>query len=104
MMKELIASFVTEKIKEIEYSINSKILTRIGNLESNIESHNTHLENLEQRFGIERSKVEKTEVILKTMHEVMEKLDEKVSKNTNLLDDTKKLLLNTIGKTCISFV
>jgi hypothetical protein len=99
MMKELITSFVTEKIKDIEFSINSKVMTRIDFLENNANSHNTHLENLEERFGIERAKAEKSEVIVRTMHEVIEKVDEKVTKNSHLLDDTKLMLLNTIGNT-----
>lgn len=98
MMKELISSFVTEKIKDIEFSINTKVMSRIDIIENNVDSHNTHLENLEERFGIERSKVDKSEAIIRTMHEVIEKVDEKVTKNTHLLDDTKLMLLNTIGK------
>ena len=30
MIKEMVSSFVTEKVKEIEYSINNKIMSRIG--------------------------------------------------------------------------
>ena len=97
-MKELISSFVSEKIRDIEFSINSKIMSRIDLLENSTEAHNTHLANLEERFGIERSKLDKSETIIKTMHEVIEKLDVKVTKNTHLLDDTKKMLLATIGK------
>ena len=98
VMKEMIASFVSEKIKDIEFSINSKIMNRIELLENNSEVHNKHFENIEERFEILRAKVDKTDSIIKNMHEVTEKLDQKLIKNSTLLNETKDLLIKTIGK------
>lgn len=39
-----------------------------------MEAHHTHLENLEDRVALEVSKGSKTEVVVKTMHEVLERL------------------------------
>ena len=97
MMKEMIASFVSEKIKDIEFSINTKIVNRIEQLENNSEVHNKHFENLEERFEILRAKVDKSDSIMRNIHEVVEKLDSKVTKNSGLLDETKTLLIKTIG-------
>ncbi|CAI2384862.1 unnamed protein product [Moneuplotes crassus] len=96
MLKEMIATFVSDKIKDIEFSINSKIMSRIEALENNSDVHKKHLDNMEERFEILRAKVDKSDSIIKNTHDVVEKLDTKVKRNSGIMNETKKLLIKTI--------
>lgn len=104
MLRELMTSLINEKMKDVEFSINSKIIGRLDLLEKNTESHNTHFEDMEDRFSVMKSKLEKSENITTTMHDVIEKLDEKINRHSGLLENTKKIFLTKIENVETDFI
>lgn len=83
MLKELMNSYILDKMKDIEYSINTKVMARIGivfavmsldDLEVTVASHQKFMQALEDKINVEREKAEKSSEVVRNMHQVVEKI------------------------------
>ena len=87
-----------ERVHDIEFSINNKIMSRIENMERTIESSSRDSE----QQGANQAKLEewvnKMEDTMKMNYNVISQLNEKVNRHINLFDNTKRMLLEKINK------
>lgn len=84
-----IHKLLDDKIHDIEYSINNKIMTRIELIEKNMDALNKQSQALDEKFNIENDKNNKIEEAMKANFNVITQLNEKVNRHTNLFDSTK---------------
>ena len=87
-----------ERVHDIEFSINNKIMSWIETIERSIELQTRDQEksvNDQMKLEDKLSKIEET---MKMNYNVISQLNEKVNRHINLFDTTKQMLLEKINK------
>ena len=87
-----------ERVHDIEFSINNKIMSRIENMERTMESSSRDSEQHGANQAKLEERVNKMEDTMKMNYNVISQLNEKVNRHINLFDNTKRMLLEKINK------
>ena len=87
-----------ERVHDIEFSINNKIMSRIENVERTVESTSRELDKSGSGTMKLEERLTKVEDTMKMNYNVISQLNEKVNRHINLFDNTKQMLLEKINK------
>lgn len=74
-LKASMTKLIENKMVDLEFNLNNKIITRIENMEKNAETHLRTAQNLENRYTIDSKRMEKLEETMAEQINIIESMN-----------------------------